>query len=230
MSGQLEVHHGALCTAPVSLNLCCCGPYPQPGHSPREALTLRPILLWQLRSSRSNAKRYCDVYMVTLDSCVLQQQQGYLCAEPEREGRERWHLQWEGWGKERWSEVTVAEKDIKKRKKYQRWSEISPSACLLWSSILTLSYRSKSFYFYKSWCLFLRELLRVVTVLEVSSASSSSFTSRTSLKNLKMEWKLIQEVSSCLSVAIRKINKYKHTEMQTWVWAGYHENNGLIKK
>lgn len=45
MSGQLEVHPSALCTAAVSLNLCCCGPYPQPGHSPREALTLRPILL-----------------------------------------------------------------------------------------------------------------------------------------------------------------------------------------
>lgn len=42
MSGQLEVHHTALCTAPVSLNLCCRGPYPQLGHSPREALTLRP--------------------------------------------------------------------------------------------------------------------------------------------------------------------------------------------
>lgn len=89
MSGQLEVHHSALCTAPVSLNLCCRGPYPQPGHSPREALTLRPILLWQLRSSRSNAKRYCDVYMVTLYSCLLQQQ-GYVCAEPGRAGREKW--------------------------------------------------------------------------------------------------------------------------------------------
>lgn len=66
----------------------------------------------------------------------------------------------------------------------------------------SLSSCSKSFLlvFYKSWCLFLRELLRVVTVLEVSSASSSSFTSRTSLKNLKIELKLIQEVSSCLSV------------------------------
>ncbi len=42
MSGQLEVHHSALCTAPVSLNLCRRGPYPQPGHSPREALTLAP--------------------------------------------------------------------------------------------------------------------------------------------------------------------------------------------
>lgn len=46
----------------------------------------------------------------------------------------------------------------------------------------------------------MRELLRVVTVLEVSSISSSSFNSRTSLKNLKTELKLIQEVSSCLSV------------------------------
>ncbi len=53
---------------------------------------------------------------------------------------------------------------------------------------------------YKSWCLLLKELLRVVTMLELSSASSSSFTSRTSLKNLKMESKLTQEVSSCLSV------------------------------
>lgn len=40
----------------------------------------------------------------------------------------------------------------------------------------------------------------MVTMLEVSSASSSSFNSRTSLKNLKMELKLIQEVSSCRSV------------------------------
>lgn len=40
----------------------------------------------------------------------------------------------------------------------------------------------------------------MVTVLEVSSASSLSFASRMSLKNMKMELKLIQEVSSCLSV------------------------------
>lgn len=53
---------------------------------------------------------------------------------------------------------------------------------------------------YNSWLLVLRKLLRVVTVLEVSSPSSSSFTSRTLLKNLKMELKLIQDVSSCLSV------------------------------
>lgn len=90
MSGQLEVHHGALCTAPVSLNLCCRGPYPQPGHSPREALTLRPILLWQLRSSGSNAKRYCYVFMVTLYSCLCQQQ-GYVCVNPGRAGRKKWH-------------------------------------------------------------------------------------------------------------------------------------------
>ena len=74
----------------------------------------------------------------------------------------------------------------------------SPSSC------------SKSVWsvFYKSWCLLLRELLRVVTMLEVSSISSSSFTSRTSLKNLKMELKLSQEVSSCLSVPINK----RHTD------------------
>lgn len=87
MSGQLEVHHSALCTAPVSPNLCCRGPYPQPGHSTREALTLRPILLWQLRSSRSNAKRYCYVYTVTPYSCLCQQQ-GYVCAKT-REGWKR---------------------------------------------------------------------------------------------------------------------------------------------
>lgn len=77
----------------------------------------------------------------------------------------------------------------------------------------SLSSCSKSFLsvFYKSWCLFLRELLRVVTVLEVSSASSSSFTSRTSPKNLKMELKLIQEVSSCLSVPTCK----RHTQTNT---------------
>lgn len=79
MSGQLEVHHSALCTAAVSLNLCCCGPYPQPGHSPREALTLRPILLWQLHSTRSNAKRYCDVYTVTLYSLSLTTRRRCVC-------------------------------------------------------------------------------------------------------------------------------------------------------
>lgn len=46
----------------------------------------------------------------------------------------------------------------------------------------------------------MRELLRVVTALKGPSALSSSFNSRTSLKNLKMELKLVQEVSSCLSV------------------------------
>lgn len=40
----------------------------------------------------------------------------------------------------------------------------------------------------------------MVTALKDPSALSSSFNSRTSLKNLKMELKLIQEVSSCLSV------------------------------
>ncbi|TDH12669.1 hypothetical protein EPR50_G00049360 [Perca flavescens] len=57
---------------------------------------------------------------------------------------------------------------------------------------------SKSFLsvLYKSWCLFLSELLRVVTALEVSSASSSSFASRTSVKNLKMVLKLTQEKRS----------------------------------
>ncbi|KAJ4942493.1 hypothetical protein JOQ06_012359 [Pogonophryne albipinna] len=62
----------------------------------------------------------------------------------------------------------------------------------------SISSRSKSFLsiLYKSWCLYLRELLRVVTVLEVSSASSSSFVSRLLLKNLKMESKLIQEKRS----------------------------------
>lgn len=73
MSEQLEVHHGALCTAPVSLNFCCCGPHP--GHNPQEALTLWSILLWQLHSSRSNAKRYRGVYVVTpvLSSQTTQQ-------------------------------------------------------------------------------------------------------------------------------------------------------------
>lgn len=52
---------------------------------------------------------------------------------------------------------------------------------------------------YKFWWLGLREPLRVVTALKGPSALSSS-NSRTSLKNLKMELKLIQEVSSCLSV------------------------------
>lgn len=40
----------------------------------------------------------------------------------------------------------------------------------------------------------------MVTVLAFSSASSSSFAFRASVKNLKMDSKLIQEVSSCLSV------------------------------
>lgn len=200
MSGQLEVHHNALCTAPVRLNLCCHGPYPQPGHSPREALTLRPILLWQLRSSRSNAKCYCDVYMVTLYSCLLQQQ-GYVCAEPGRAGREKWH-----------SVRRVGRKDggykgeKRRGEKKQRIWDLSLPAWMpppLWSlgsPSLSSCPKSLLLALYKSWCLFLRELLRVVTVLEVSSASSSSFASRTSLKNLKMELKLIQEVSSCLSV------------------------------
>lgn len=108
MSGQLEVHHSALCTVPVSLNLCCRGPYPQPGHSPREALTLKPILLWQLHSSRSNAKRYCDVYTVTLYSCLFQQQ-GCVCAEPGEAGREKWHSGERGVRRERWREVTEEE-------------------------------------------------------------------------------------------------------------------------
>lgn len=90
MSGQLEVHHSALCTAPVSLNLCCCGPYPEPGHSPWEAATLRPILLWQLHSTRSNAKHYCVVYMVTLYFC-LYQQGDCVSAKPGRAGGEKWH-------------------------------------------------------------------------------------------------------------------------------------------
>lgn len=130
MSGQLEVHHSALCTAPVSLNLCCRGPYPQPGHSPREALTLRPILLWQLRSSRSNAKRYCDVYMVTLYSCLLQQQ-GYVCAQPRRAGREKWHtgrrVGQERWRLQREREREKKEKialDIEGRKTKKAWGVI----------------------------------------------------------------------------------------------------------
>lgn len=44
----------------------------------------------------------------------------------------------------------------------------------------------------------------MVTALKDPSALSSSFNSRTSLKNLKMELKLIQEVSSCLSVPARE--------------------------
>ncbi|MED6282848.1 hypothetical protein CHARACLAT_002528 [Characodon lateralis] len=51
---------------------------------------------------------------------------------------------------------------------------------------------------YKSWCLFLREPLRVVTELEISSGSSSSFAFRTSLKNLKMDSKLIQEINAAV--------------------------------
>lgn len=51
----------------------------------------------------------------------------------------------------------------------------------------------------------------MVTVLEVSSASSLSFASRTSLKNMKIELKLIQEVSSCLSVPVHVIDRHPQT-------------------
>lgn len=195
MSGQLEVHHSALCTAPVSLNLCCRGPYPQPGHSPREVLTLRPILLWQLRSSRSNAKRYCDVYMVTLYSCLLEQQ-GPVYAPPGRAGREKWHS---GRRRRRGRKKIIAEEIWNPHPR----SLVTPSRSSCSKSFLSV--------LYKSWCLFLRELLRVVTVLEVSSASSSSFASRTSLKNLKMVLKLTQEVSSCRSVPTCK--RHTHTNI-----------------
>lgn len=205
MSGQLEVHHSALCTAPVSLNLCCCGPYPQPGHSPWEAATLRPILLWQLHSTRSNAKHYCVVYMVTLYFC-LYQLGDCVSAKPGRAGGEKWHS-----GKtlkrKIMREVTEDETMKKKKKK---------TADRLWTSTFdsnlptSLSHTSKTCVYskvmsvphYRSWCLFLWELLRVVTVLEFSSCSSSSFAFRASLKNLKMDLKLIQEVSSCLSVPL----------------------------
>lgn len=97
------------------------------------------------------------------------------------------------------------EREEKENKTAERTWSLSLPSCVAPSDpsqSRSLSSSSKSFLllFYKSWCLLLRELLRVVTVLDVSSASSSSFTSRTSLKNLKMELKLIQEVSSCLSV------------------------------
>ena len=214
MSGQLEVHHSALCTAPVSLNLCCRGPYPQPGHSPREALTLGPILLWQLRSSRSNAKRYCDVYTVTLHSCLLQQQ-GCVCvcvqSQGGLEGRNDTLRGKDGGYRERERE---REREKKKEIAERIWNlslpfyTIPPLLLIRCRPPPPLSSCSTSLLLvlYKSWCLFLRELLRVVTMLEVSSASSSSFASRTSLKNLKMETKLIQEVSSCLSVPTRERN------------------------
>lgn len=78
--------------------------------------------------------------------------------------------------------------------------------------------RSKSLFLvlYKSWCLLLREPLRVVTALELSSASSPSLAFRTLPKNLKMERKLIQEVSSCLSVPTcgrqtRAVHEHEHS-------------------
>lgn len=99
MSGQLEVHHGALCTAPVSPNLCCRGPYPQPGHSTREALTLWPILLWQLHSSRSNAKRYrmytrwpCSLVSVNSKDTGVQKP-GRATGEKPHSGRDGGRLQ-----------------------------------------------------------------------------------------------------------------------------------------
>lgn len=205
MSGQLEVHHSALCTAPVSPNLCCRGPYPQPGHSTREALTLRPILLWQLRSSRSNAKRYCYVYTVTPYSCLCQQQ-GYVCAKTR-----------EGWKREMTLRDRSEEKDGGRLQREKIDGTVSLSFCIAPSDPLPPTTScSTSFFvvFYNSWCLVLRELLRVVTVLEVSSASSSSFNSRTSLKNLKMELKLNQEVSSCLSVPKCKRSMDTHTNIR----------------
>lgn len=65
---------------------------------------------------------------------------------------------------------------------------------------------------YKFWWLGLREPLRVVTALKGPSALSSSLNSRTSLKNLKMELKLLQEVSSCLSVP-----RWKRQRRESWV-------------
>lgn len=123
----------------------------------------------------------------------------YLHSQGGLKGRN--DTQGEGWGEKDWRLQTE-----RGRKEYQRGSgTLASLSALPLSDPLphnSISSRSKSFWsiLYKSWCLYLRELLRVVTVLEVSSASSSSFVSRLLLKNLKMESKLIQEVSSCRSV------------------------------
>lgn len=55
----------------------------------------------------------------------------------------------------------------------------------------------------------------MVMALKDPSALSSSFNCRTSLKNLKIELKLIQEVSSCLSVPARE--KTDTRRQKSWV-------------
>lgn len=116
-----------------------------------------------------------------------------------------------GWKRE----MTLKEKpeqgkmeEKKKQREYYVLFGNSPLRHLVTFSLLCFS---KSVALYKSWCLFLRELLRVVTVLEVSSASSPSLASRTSSKKVKIEWKLFQDVSSCLSVP--KWKRQTHTNI-----------------
>lgn len=136
---------------------------------------------------------------------VSNNNRGDVCAEPGRAGREKTTLRVKSGGKRdggRW----------KKEGKKQEGAEILASLSVARTSdplppLPPPSSKSMLSVLYKSWCLFLRELLRVVTMLGVSSASPSSFASRTWLKNPKMESKLIQEVNSCLSVPTCKKDK-----------------------
>lgn len=203
MSGQLEVHHTALCTAPVSLNLRCRGPYPQLGHSPRVALTLRPYCF----DSCTHLEVMQNVIvMYTQWPCTLVSiKNKYTCVQNQGGLEGRYDTREEEWG---------GEKNRGYRGRQWIWYLDTFSAFPLQSLATTrlfLLFQVIFAVFYSSWCLVLRELLRVVTVLEESPASSSSFNSKTSLKNVKMELKLIQEVSSCLSVP------GKDTETQTYV-------------
>lgn len=77
MSGQLEVHHSALCTSPVSPNLCCRGlVYPQSG-------------------LRSNAKRYCDEFTLTLHSNPYNNKAISVCVQSQkRKGEMTWSRDW----------------------------------------------------------------------------------------------------------------------------------------
>lgn len=135
-----------------------------------------------------------------------------MCVQNQRGLEERNVTQQQEWG-ERWKEEGW-------RGKKHIWNPLEPLFlhCPFWSQSTPVPlhlFPVISFVFYNSWCLVLRELLRVVTVLEVSSISSPSFNSSTSLKNLKTELKLIQEVSSCLSVPTwKKTHGHRETNIR----------------
>lgn len=100
-----------------------------------------------------------------------------MCAEPGRAGREKTTLRVKSGGKRDGGR-------LQKEGKKQEGAEILASLSVARTSdplppLPPPSSKSMLSVLYKSWCLFLRELLRVVTMLGVSSASPSSFASRT---------------------------------------------------